>query len=156
MPSSGWLETPAASIRAVPILEASGQLAGAVVNCGVPGATPPRVATLSERGGGGGSVAVRARRRGRVVEVRVQDEGIGISERDQRNLFRKFFRVDASQRGGIRGVGLGLFLVRGFVAAMGGRIWVESELGKGSTFVVELPACEEAPSATAASSERVA
>ncbi len=96
----------------------------------------------------GGEVKVQARGRGKLVEVRVSDQGIGISELDQRNLFRKFFRVDASQRGGIRGVGLGLFLVRGFVAAMGGRIWVESELGKGSTFVVELPACEEAPSAT--------
>ncbi len=96
----------------------------------------------------GGEVKVQARGRGKLVEVRVSDQGIGISELDQRNLFRKFFRVDASQRGGIRGVGLGLFLVRGFVAAMGGRIWVESELGKGSTFVVELPASEEAPSAT--------
>jgi signal transduction histidine kinase len=47
---------------------------------------------------------------------------------------------------GIRGIGLGLYLVRGFVTAMGGRIWVESEHGKGSTFVVELPA-SEAPSA---------
>jgi PAS domain S-box-containing protein len=103
----------------------------------------------------GGEVKVQARGRGNLVEVRVSDQGIGISELDQRNLFRKFFRVDASQRGGIRGVGLGLFLVRGFVAAMGGRIWVESELGKGSTFVVELPASEQTPTA-AAKSERVA
>ncbi|MDX6572337.1 MAG: Histidine kinase, gyrase and HSP90-like ATPase, partial [Gaiellales bacterium] len=44
------------------------------------------------------------------------------------------------------GIGLGLYLVRGFVTAMGGRIWVESEHGKGSTFVVELPA-SEAPAA---------
>jgi signal transduction histidine kinase len=100
-------------------------------------------------------VKVQARARGRLVEIRVSDQGIGISELDQRNLFRKFFRVDASQRGGIRGVGLGLFLVRGFVAAMGGRIWVESELGKGSTFVVELPATEQEPTVTA-KAERVA
>jgi signal transduction histidine kinase len=100
-------------------------------------------------------VKVQARGRGSLVEIRVSDQGIGISELDQRNLFRKFFRVDASQRGGIRGVGLGLFLVRGFVAAMGGRIWVESELGSGSTFVVELPATEQTPSSTAAA-ERVA
>jgi PAS domain S-box-containing protein len=94
---------------------------------------------------GGGSVTVRARRRGRVVEVRVQDEGIGISERDQRNLFRKFFRVDAEMSRGIRGIGLGLYLVRGFVAAMGGRIWVESEEAKGSTFIFELPVADHAP-----------
>ena len=87
----------------------------------------------------GGTVTVRVRKRRRVVEVRVSDEGIGISERDQRNLFQKFFRVDAAMSRGIRGIGLGLYLVRGFVTAMGGRIWVESEQGKGSTFVVELP-----------------
>ncbi|HEY3614748.1 MAG TPA: GAF domain-containing protein [Gaiellales bacterium] len=90
----------------------------------------------------GGTVTVRVRKRRRVVELRVSDEGIGISERDQRNLFQKFFRVDAAMSRGIRGIGLGLYLVRGFVTAMGGRIWVESEQGKGSTFVVELPASE--------------
>ena len=95
----------------------------------------------------GGTVTVRVRKRRRVVELRVSDEGIGISERDQRNLFQKFFRVDAAMSRGIRGIGLGLYLVRGFVTAMGGRIWVESEQGKGSTFVVELPA-SEAPPAT--------
>ena len=94
----------------------------------------------------GGTVTVRVRKRRRVVELRVSDEGIGISERDQRNLFQKFFRVDAAMSRGIRGIGLGLYLVRGFVTAMGGRIWVESEHGKGSTFVVELPA-SEAPAA---------
>ena len=94
----------------------------------------------------GGTVTVRVRKRRRVVELRVSDEGIGISERDQRNLFQKFFRVDAAMSRGIRGIGLGLYLVRGFVTAMGGRIWVESEQGKGSTFVVELPA-SEAPAA---------
>ena len=90
----------------------------------------------------GGTVTVRVRKRRRVVELRVSDEGIGISERDQRNLFQKFFRVDAAMSRGIRGIGLGLYLVRGFVTAMGGRIWVESEEGRGSTFVVELPASE--------------
>jgi PAS domain S-box-containing protein len=98
----------------------------------------------------GGTVTVRVRKRRRVVELRVSDEGIGISERDQRNLFQKFFRVDAAMSRGIRGIGLGLYLVRGFVTAMGGRIWVESEQGKGSTFVVELPASE----APATSSQR--
>ena len=98
----------------------------------------------------GGTVTVRVRKRRRVVELRVSDEGIGISERDQRNLFQKFFRVDAAMSRGIRGIGLGLYLVRGFVTAMGGRIWVESEQGKGSTFVVELPASE----APASSSQR--
>jgi two-component system phosphate regulon sensor histidine kinase PhoR len=90
----------------------------------------------------GGTVTVRVRKRRRVVELRVSDEGIGISERDQHNLFQKFFRVDAAMSRGIRGIGLGLYLVRGFVTAMGGRIWVESVQGKGSTFVVELPASE--------------
>ena len=74
-----------------------------------------------------------------MVEIRVRDHGIGISAADQRNLFRKFFRADARMTRGIRGIGLGLYLTRGFVTAMGGRIRVESEEGKGSTFIVDLP-----------------
>ena len=91
----------------------------------------------------GGTVTVRVRKRRRVIELSVADQGIGISERDQRNLFRKFFRVDAAMSRGIRGIGLGLYLVRGFVTAMGGRIWVESTEDAGSTFFVELPASEQ-------------
>jgi PAS domain S-box-containing protein len=87
----------------------------------------------------GGPVTVSAQRRLDMVEVRVADHGIGISAADQRNLFRKFFRADARMTRGIRGIGLGLYLTRGFVTAMGGRIRVESEPGEGSTFIVELP-----------------
>jgi PAS domain S-box-containing protein len=87
----------------------------------------------------GGTVTVTGRRQLDTVEIRVRDEGIGISAADQRNLFRKFFRADARMTRGIRGIGLGLYLTRGFVTAMGGRIRVESEAGTGSTFIVELP-----------------
>ena len=87
----------------------------------------------------GGTITVSGARRLDVVEVRVADEGIGISVADQRNLFRKFFRADARMSRGIRGIGLGLYLTRGFVTAMGGRISVESEEGVGTTFIVELP-----------------
>jgi two-component system phosphate regulon sensor histidine kinase PhoR len=87
----------------------------------------------------GGTVTVSARRQLDAVEIRVKDEGIGISAADQRNLFRKFFRADARMTRGIRGIGLGLYLTRGFITAMGGRIRVESEAGNGSTFIVDLP-----------------
>jgi len=87
----------------------------------------------------GGVISVSGERRLDMVEIRVSDQGIGISAADQRNLFRKFFRADARMTRGIRGIGLGLYLTRGFVTAMGGRIRVESTQGKGSTFIVDLP-----------------
>ncbi len=87
----------------------------------------------------GGTIDVSAKRQLDMVEIRVKDSGIGISVADQRNLFRKFFRADARMTRGIRGIGLGLYLTRGFVTAMGGRIRVESEPGEGSTFIVDLP-----------------
>jgi PAS domain S-box-containing protein len=83
----------------------------------------------------GGTVTVAARERGGAVEVRVVDEGVGIPPVDQERIFRKF----ESGRGASGGTGLGLFLARGLVAAMGGRIWVDSGEGKGSSFVFELP-----------------
>jgi signal transduction histidine kinase len=87
----------------------------------------------------GGVITVSAQRRLDSVEVRVKDQGIGISAADQRNLFRKFFRADARMTRGIRGIGLGLYLTRGFVTAMGGRIRVESTQGEGATFIFDLP-----------------
>jgi PAS domain S-box-containing protein len=89
----------------------------------------------------GGTVKVRAVRRQDAVEVSVADEGIGIPQSDQEQIFRKFYRgSDAELRAGAGGTGLGLFIARGLVTAMGGRIWVSSKEGEGSLFAFELPA----------------
>jgi PAS domain S-box-containing protein len=89
----------------------------------------------------GGTVTVGATRRQDTVEVSVADEGIGIPQADQEQIFRKFYRgSDAELRAGAGGTGLGLFIARGLVSAMGGRIWVSSQEGEGSRFAFELPA----------------
>jgi signal transduction histidine kinase len=89
----------------------------------------------------GGTVTVGVERKRDKVEVSVADEGVGIPQADQEQIFRKFYRgSDAEARLGPGGTGLGLFIARGLVTAMGGRIWVESREGEGSTFAFELPA----------------
>jgi signal transduction histidine kinase len=89
----------------------------------------------------GGRVIVGVERKNDTVEVSVADQGIGIPQADQEQIFRKFYRgADAETRSGAGGTGLGLFIARGLVTAMGGRIWVESREGEGSTFAFELPA----------------
>ena len=96
----------------------------------------------------GGTVTVGAARRQDTVEVSVADEGIGIPQSDQEQIFRKFYRgSDAELRSGAGGTGLGLFIARGLVTAMGGRIWVSSQEGEGSRFSFELPAAAT-PAAT--------
>jgi PAS domain S-box-containing protein len=88
----------------------------------------------------GGTVTVGARRKDDAVEVRVVDEGIGIPAAERERIFRKFYRAEATVRDGGGGTGLGLFIAQELVNAMGGRIWVESEEGAGSSFAFELPA----------------
>ncbi|GAB4273894.1 MAG: hypothetical protein Kow0056_01480 [Coriobacteriia bacterium] len=92
---------------------------------------------------GGGRVRVSARPELDSVVVSVSDEGIGISEEDQRKLFAKFFRVDSSHTQEIGGTGLGLAICKSIVELHGGRIWVESELGEGSTFSFSMPIAVE-------------
>jgi two-component system phosphate regulon sensor histidine kinase PhoR len=82
----------------------------------------------------GGTVTVAARRTSDGVEVRVEDEGIGIPQAEQEWIFRKFYRGAVASSG----TGLGLFIAQGLVSAMGGRILVDSEEGKGSRFSFEL------------------
>ena len=94
----------------------------------------------------GGTISVVARGRRGTAEITVADEGIGIAEADRQRIFTKFFRAERAPAG--PGAGLGLFLVRGLVAAMGGRIWVESEEGLGSRFTFELPLADGDPSAS--------
>jgi PAS domain S-box-containing protein len=85
----------------------------------------------------GGTVTVGARRAGEAIELRVEDEGVGIPPAQQQRIFAKFYKGDPAAPAG--GAGLGLFLAEGLVTAMGGRIWVESTEGEGSTFAFELP-----------------
>lgn len=74
-----------------------------------------------------------------VVQFFVRDTGFGIPAEDIPHMFQKFYRVDNSATRTIGGTGLGLFICRKIVELYGGRIWVESELGKGSTFYINLP-----------------
>jgi PAS domain S-box-containing protein len=74
-----------------------------------------------------------------VIQIQVHDTGPGIPADDLPHLFQKFYRVDNSMTRTIGGTGLGLFICRKIVELYNGRIWVESEFGKGSTFFINLP-----------------
>ena len=74
-----------------------------------------------------------------VVQIYVRDTGPGIPGEDLAHLFQKFYRVDNSATRTIGGTGLGLFICRKIVELYGGRIWVESELEKGSSFFINFP-----------------
>ncbi len=76
---------------------------------------------------------------GNQAVVTVSDTGIGISPENQNKLFDRFYRVDESRTREEGGTGLGLSIVKAMVDRHNGRIEVDSELGKGSTFKVTLP-----------------
>jgi signal transduction histidine kinase len=92
-------------------------------------------------------VLVRVESAGDRAVLSVQDRGIGISEADQRRIFQRFER--AVPRRNYGGFGLGLWIVRQIVEALGGTVRVESVPGKGSTFTVELATFLHAPPPTA-------
>jgi signal transduction histidine kinase len=87
----------------------------------------------------GGRVEVRAGRVDGAVEVSVSDTGFGIASEDQERIFEEFRQAGGPQAGKTEGTGLGLALARKFVELHGGRIWVKSEVGKGSIFTFSLP-----------------
>ncbi|MEW6272966.1 MAG: 7TM diverse intracellular signaling domain-containing protein [Thermodesulfobacteriota bacterium] len=87
----------------------------------------------------GGSVEVTAARSDGAVQIAVRDTGIGIAPEDQDAIFEEFCQVGTGSVQGIEGTGLGLSLARRLVELHGGRIWVESEIGRGSTFTFSLP-----------------
>ncbi|MGI8606609.1 MAG: ATP-binding protein [Gaiellaceae bacterium] len=91
---------------------------------------------------GGGRVEVALREHDGRVRFSVADEGLGIPENEWERVFEKFYRLDPRLARGVGGTGLGLYISRELVKGMEGSIWVESELGKGSTFHVDLPVAE--------------
>lgn len=86
-----------------------------------------------------GSVTVGLTGNKDVVQLFIKDTGGGIPAEDVPHLFQKFYRVDNSATRTIGGTGLGLFICRKIIELYHGRIWVESEVGKGSTFYINLP-----------------
>ena len=86
----------------------------------------------------GGRIEVTARPSDGLIEVSVIDTGIGIAPEDQEAVFEEFRQVGRSDKKA-DGTGLGLTLCRKFVELHGGRIWVKSEIGRGSTFTFTIP-----------------
>ena len=86
-----------------------------------------------------GKIAIGLTGNTEVVQIYVRDTGAGIPPDDIPHLFQKFYRVDNSATRTIGGTGLGLFISRKIVELYHGRIWVESQVGKGSTFFINLP-----------------
>ena len=87
----------------------------------------------------GGRIGIGARQADGVVEISVSDTGVGIAPEDQPKIFEEFRQVGSDYTHKVEGTGLGLTLAKKFVELHGGKIWVESEVGKGSKFTFTLP-----------------
>lgn len=133
------LEAPATARRAT--LTVSG--GAEVLAIGDPGAVEQILENLVQNaikyGREGGAVEVRVERGEGVARVIVADDGEGIAAEHLPRLFDRFYRVDAGRSRDRGGTGLGLAIVKELASVMGGTVAVESEVGKGTTFTVELP-----------------
>lgn len=87
----------------------------------------------------GGQVTVRLKMQGDGILFSVQDTGIGVAPADQARLFEKFYRGAQREAREQKGSGLGLAIVKSIAEKHGGKVWLESELGKGSTFFLQAP-----------------
>ena len=87
----------------------------------------------------GGQIEVGGYRDGDHVVAYVHDNGVGMSDQDQERIFERFYRVDGTLSRKTQGAGLGLYLSKSIVEAHGGTMRVESQPGKGSTFMFTLP-----------------
>jgi signal transduction histidine kinase len=87
----------------------------------------------------GKKVYVRIIKAEHTVRCEIQDEGPGLGKEEHSKLFGKFVRLSPRPTGDEHSTGLGLFIVKKLVEAMNGKVWCESELGKGATFIVEFP-----------------
>jgi len=94
----------------------------------------------------GKQINVSCKENGDMVEVGVTDEGHGIAPHDQERLFDRYYRIESDQTQNVSGFGLGLYLSAEIIQRHNGKVWVESEMGKGSTFYFSLP-LPQSPSA---------
>lgn len=87
----------------------------------------------------GASIELEMKKEGEYAQIRVTDKGIGIPTAQKDNIFSKLFRADNARSMDFEGTGLGLYIVRSIVDAVGGRAWFDSQEGKGSTFYATIP-----------------
>lgn len=88
---------------------------------------------------GPGTITIYHETKEKELLTHIKDSGIGMSKENQKKLFQKFFRAKAKGTEEVQGTGLGLWIVKQLIEKMSGKIWVESEEGKGSTFSFSLP-----------------
>jgi len=89
--------------------------------------------------GGGGIVEINLIKEKNKVLFVIKDSGVGIPEKEQRYIFQKFFRANNISEKRAKGSGLGLYVCKSIINKLGGEIWFESKLGKGTTFYFRLP-----------------
>jgi signal transduction histidine kinase len=97
----------------------------------------------------GGDVAISVARDGEMIRFTIADSGPGIHPEHQAHVFERYWKHETQ---GAKGTGLGLFIARSLVDAHGGRIWIESQPGRGATFHFTIPSAELAGAAVAAAS----
>jgi signal transduction histidine kinase len=87
----------------------------------------------------GGSIIISAEKKEDMCLISIKDEGLGISEEDQKHIFERFKRSSSKKKNRVWGSGVGLFIVKTLISSINGNIRVESQLGKGTTFFLTLP-----------------
>jgi signal transduction histidine kinase len=97
----------------------------------------------------GGRVTIRTRAEPEHIVFEIEDSGIGIPAEDMPRLFEKFYRGKQREARAQHGTGLGLAIVRSIAESHGGKVWVESEIGKGSTFFLQIPLTQPKTAKTA-------
>lgn len=88
---------------------------------------------------GGGKVELKLTKKEKDVIFEIKDTGVGIPEKEQKYIFRKFFRAENVMKERTRGSGLGLYVCKSIITRSGGKIWFESKEGKGTTFIFTHP-----------------
>ncbi len=87
-------------------------------------------------------ITISTHTKGRMIQMEIHDNGIGIDSKEQKKIFDRFYRVPTGNLHDVKGFGLGLSYVKRIVEAHDGRISVVSKFGNGSTFIIQLPLCE--------------
>jgi len=93
----------------------------------------------------GGWVTISLKHSKKEIEFSIKDSGVGVPKDQQKRVFSRFFRGTNVMRMETEGTGLGLYIVKNIIEAHGGKIWFESEEGKGTTFYFTLPIKQEFP-----------